>query len=69
MSDTKATRTERDSMGPVQVPRDAYYGASTMRAVQNFPISGLRFPRRFIAISLSGRLNLVSALIESSVQN
>jgi fumarate hydratase class II len=36
-------------MGPVQVPRDAYYGASTMRAVQNFPISGLRFPRRFIA--------------------
>jgi fumarate hydratase class II len=36
-------------MGPVKVPRDAYYGASTMRAVQNFPISGLRFPRRFIA--------------------
>jgi len=46
---SKAMRTERDSMGPVQVPRDAYYGASTMRAVQNFPISGLRFPRRFIA--------------------
>src|SRR4030042_472224 len=36
-------------MGPVKVPRDAYYGASTMRAVQNFPISGLRFPRRFIS--------------------
>jgi fumarate hydratase class II len=49
MSDSKAMRTERDSMGPVQVPRDAYYGASTMRAVHNFPISGLRFPRRFIA--------------------
>ena len=49
MSTTKVTRTERDSMGPVQVPRDAYYGASTMRAVHNFPISGLRFPRRFIA--------------------
>jgi len=46
---SKAMRTERDSMGPVQVPRDAYYGASTMRAVQNFPISGLRFPTRFIA--------------------
>jgi fumarate hydratase class II len=46
---SKAMRTERDSMGPVQVPRDAYYGASTMRAVHNFPISGLRFPRRFIA--------------------
>jgi fumarate hydratase class II len=41
-------RTERDSMGPVQVPLEAYYGASTMRAVLNFPISGLRFPRRFI---------------------
>ena len=41
-------RTERDSMGPVQVPEEAYYGASTMRAVLNFPISGLRFPRRFI---------------------
>ena len=46
---SKAMRIERDSMGPVQVPRGAYYGASTMRAVQNFPISGLRFPRRFIA--------------------
>ncbi|HJX60952.1 MAG TPA: lyase family protein, partial [Dehalococcoidia bacterium] len=37
-------------MGPVEVPADAYYGASTMRAVQNFPISGLRFPRRFIQV-------------------
>ncbi len=43
-------RTERDSMGPVEVPKDAYYGASTMRAVHNFPISGLRFPRRFIQV-------------------
>ena len=42
-------RTERDSMGAVRVPGDAYYGASTVRAVRNFPISGLRFPRRFIA--------------------
>lgn len=41
-------RTERDSMGEVQVPDDAYYGASTQRAVDNFPISGLRFSRRFI---------------------
>jgi len=48
MDAAKRTRTERDSMGPVQVPEDAYYGASTMRAVLNFPISGLRFPRRFI---------------------
>jgi fumarate hydratase, class II len=42
------TRTERDSMGPMQVPADAYYGASTMRAVLNFPISDLRLPRGFI---------------------
>jgi fumarate hydratase class II len=42
------TRTERDSMGPMEVPAHAYYGASTMRAVLNFPISDLRFPRSFI---------------------
>jgi fumarate hydratase class II len=41
-------RTERDSMGEVQVPDGAYYGASTQRAVDNFPISRLRFSRRFI---------------------
>jgi fumarate hydratase class II len=35
-------------MGEVQVPADAYYGASTQRAVQNFPISDLRFGKRFI---------------------
>ncbi|MGH3666059.1 MAG: lyase family protein, partial [Egibacteraceae bacterium] len=38
------TRTERDSMGEVQVPVDAYYGASTKRAVDNFPISGQGIP-------------------------
>jgi len=48
MDAANRTRTERDSMGPVQVPEEAYYGASTMRAVLNFPLSGLRFPRRFI---------------------
>ena len=41
-------RSERDSMGEFQVPADAYYGANTMRAVLNFPISDLRFPRSFI---------------------
>jgi fumarate hydratase class II len=41
-------RVEKDSMGEVRVPADAYYGASTQRAVENFPISGLRFGRRFI---------------------
>ena len=42
-------RIERDSMGEMQVPDDAYYGASTQRAVENFPISDLRFGRRLIA--------------------
>lgn len=41
-------RTERDSMGEMEVPADALYGASTMRAVLNFPISDLRFSRTFI---------------------
>ncbi|MDJ0791919.1 MAG: class II fumarate hydratase [Acidimicrobiia bacterium] len=41
-------RIERDSMGEVEVPAGAYYGASTQRAVDNFPISELRFGRTFI---------------------
>ncbi len=41
-------RTEKDSMGEVKVPADALYGASTQRAVDNFPISGYRFGQRFI---------------------
>ncbi|NOZ28327.1 MAG: class II fumarate hydratase [Chloroflexi bacterium] len=45
---TKETRVERDSLGEVQVPAQALYGAQTQRAVENFPISGLRFPRAFI---------------------
>ena len=44
----KRTRIERDSMGDMEVPADAYYGASTQRAVLNFPISGEPLPRRFI---------------------
>jgi fumarate hydratase class II len=39
---------ERDSMGEIEIPADAYYGASTQRAVLNFPISGQPFPPRFI---------------------
>ena len=42
------TRTEHDSMGEMQVPTDALYGAQTARALDNFPISGLRFPRPFL---------------------
>ncbi len=42
------TRIEKDSLGEVHVPADARYGAQTQRAKENFPISSLRFPRRFI---------------------
>ncbi|MFQ5412905.1 MAG: class II fumarate hydratase [Phycisphaerae bacterium] len=42
------TRIEKDSMGEMTVPATAYWGAQTQRAVENFPISGYRFGRRFI---------------------
>ncbi|MCB0329333.1 MAG: class II fumarate hydratase, partial [Bdellovibrionales bacterium] len=42
-------RIEKDSMGEMEVPDNALYGASTQRAVLNFPVSDLRFPRAFIA--------------------
>src|ERR1051325_5178425 len=41
-------RMERDTMGEMRVPSDALYGAQTARAVENFPISALRFPPSFI---------------------
>lgn len=41
-------RTERDTLGEVKVPRDAYWGAQTQRAVENFPVSGLRLPPAFV---------------------
>jgi len=43
-----ATRQEHDSMGTMTVPADALYGAQTARALENFPISGIRFPRPFL---------------------
>ncbi len=49
-------RREQDSMGKFDVPIDAYYGANTMRAVLNFPISELRFPRSFIRAIASTKL-------------
>jgi len=65
----KDDRIERDSMGPVKVPRSAYYGAQTQRAVENFPISGWRFQREFIyALGLikyvSARTNFDLKLLE-----
>ena len=45
-------RIEKDSMGEMNVPAAAYYGAQTARAVENFPISNLRFSRQFIRAHL-----------------
>src|SRR5688572_11109475 len=70
-------RSERDSMGEMQVPADAYYGAQTARAVENFPISDLRFNRRFIAAlgliksaaaEINHKLNLLDANKKSLIQ-
>ncbi len=41
-------RIEKDSLGEVRVPREAYWGAQTQRAIENFPVSGIRFPEVFI---------------------
>jgi fumarate hydratase class II len=70
-------RVERDSMGEVTVPAGAYYGASTERARQNFPISNLRLPRRFIralaqikgaAALVNVELGLLEARLSSAIQ-
>jgi fumarate hydratase class II len=45
---TATTRVERDSLGSLDVPAEALWGAQTQRAIQNFPASGLRMPRAFI---------------------
>jgi aspartate ammonia-lyase len=47
-ADPTAVRVERDSLGEVRVPADAYYGAQTQRAVENFPISDLRAPYELV---------------------
>ncbi len=65
MADEQATRAERDSMGEMQVPANAYYGASTQRAVLNFPISDLRFPRRFI--KALGQIKLCAAQVNAEL--
>ena len=67
-------RIERDSMGEMEVPADALYGASTMRAVLNFPISDLRFPRTFIrALGLikqaAARTNMDLGVLDERIGN
>ncbi len=72
MTADQPVRIERDSMGPMEVPESAYYGASTRRAQLNFPISDLRFPRSFIralaTIKLAAaRANMSLGLLEAHV--
>src|SRR5213594_3077544 len=67
-------RIERDSMGEVAVPADALFGAQTQRAVENFPISNLRFPREFIqALGLvklaAARANMDLGLLDRDIGN
>src|SRR5438874_9944615 len=45
-------RTERDPLGEVEVPTDAYYGIQTARAVENFPISGLHAPADLVTATI-----------------
>ncbi|MGH8592391.1 MAG: lyase family protein, partial [Gammaproteobacteria bacterium] len=67
-------RIEKDSMGEVRVPKDALYAAQTQRAVENFPISGLRMPRAMIrALGLikaaAARANAALGLMEAELAN
>ncbi len=73
----KGFRTELDSMGQMEVPETAYYGAQTARAVENFPISGWRFPRPFIralglikkhAAATTAALGLLPSPIAEAIQ-
>ena len=69
---TQEFRTEKDSMGEFQVPTEAKYGASTARAVENFPISNLRFSRSFIKAlgeikKACAEVNLNNKLLEKKV--
>ncbi|PNW65571.1 UNVERIFIED_CONTAM: aspartate ammonia-lyase [Euhalothece sp. KZN 001] len=70
-------RTERDSLGAMEVPADAYWGAQTQRAVENFPISGATFGRRFIralgvvklaAVRTNVALGLVDAELGAAIE-
>src|SRR3954465_12895110 len=70
------TRIERDSMGEMEVPANALYGASTQRAVVNFPISGRGLPAEFIralalikqaAAETNGELGLLPGDVASAI--
>jgi len=59
------TRIERDTMGDLAVPADAYYGVQTARAIENFPISSLRFPRSMIRAM--GLIKRAAAIVNESL--
>jgi fumarate hydratase class II len=58
------TRIEKDSMGELSVPAEAFYGAQTQRAVNNFPISGQRMPEEFIRSLLMIKASAAAANIK-----
>ncbi len=65
-------RVEKDFLGELKVPKDAYWGAQTQRAIENFPISGIRFGRRFIyALGLikmaAAQTNIELGLLDSKI--
>jgi fumarate hydratase class II len=67
-------RVERDSLGEVKVPKDALYGAQTQRAVENFPVSGIRFPRVFIRAlglikAVAAEVNAGLGLLDAQIAN
>jgi len=67
------TRTERDSIGPIEVPSDRYYGAQTQRSFKNFKIGGERFPREFIRAygilkKAAASVNNVFGILEESTK-
>jgi fumarate hydratase class II len=69
---TSGFRIERDSMGELQVPADALWGAQTQRAVNNFPISGIPLPARFVrALGLikwaAAKTNLDLGLLDTDI--
>src|SRR6476659_9350773 len=59
------TRTERDTMGELAVPANAYYGVQTARAIENFPISSLRMPRSMI--KAMGLIKRAAAAVNQSL--
>ncbi len=74
---TKSFRTEHDSMGELQVPQDALWGAQTQRAVENFPVSGRPMPRAFIgalgvvkqaAARANSRLGLLDQTLAEAIE-